>query len=282
MSILFRRLAAVVITSIGLFIGLASPAWAQAPSFTLTNLVVTCVQFENPDPILVLGINYSMTVNYQAGGNAFIWYGDELINLGASATSPTAVTGTGSLDIFTGIGFGPATYPYDFIITIRMYSEDTNFDNLLEPVGTILDEKVLSGECVSPGETSLGGANSSAFFNPQDGRIHPDAAAPFAAYCTEWGLHVYGVNADGQGWLAFTVDTETMNAETPAQNTVIAEAENIRLYQLTSGDFQINAGPDAEGKVYVLAWNGCPVEYSSAGTLDPFSGETIPIDARKY
>jgi hypothetical protein len=34
----------------------------------------------------------------------------------------------------------------------------------------------------------------------------------------------------------------------------------ISLYKLTSGEYQVNVGPDSEGKVFVLNFTGCPAE----------------------
>lgn len=32
------------------------------------------------------------------------------------------------------------------------------------------------------------------------------------------------------------------------------------MYKLTSGEYQVNAGPDKENKVYVVIMKGCPAE----------------------
>lgn len=46
----------------------------------------------------------------------------------------------------------------------------------------------------------------------------------------------------------------------PETNLLLAVSRNrlINLYKLSSGEYQINVGPDAEGKVYVTRFRGCP------------------------
>ena len=48
--------------------------------------------------------------------------------------------------------------------------------------------------------------------------------------------------------------------EFPEQNTLIRERGVIALYKLSSGEYQVNVGPDAEKKVYVINFTGCPAE----------------------
>lgn len=63
-----------------------------------------------------------------------------------------------------------------------------------------------------------------------------------------------------QGRFAFRVTAAEL-AKLPAsveENTLIKQRFGIAMYQLTSGEFQVNAGPNAEGKVYVIKFRGCP------------------------
>lgn len=60
----------------------------------------------------------------------------------------------------------------------------------------------------------------------------------------------------------FTVDT-------PRQNTVMAELGPTMLIALSSGEFQINIGPDAEGKVYEVILDELP---GPAKALRSFGG----------
>jgi hypothetical protein len=61
------------------------------------------------------------------------------------------------------------------------------------------------------------------------------------------------------GFVAIHLSSEQMSnlPLNPAQNTEIAASPNgrIRFYVLTTGEFQVNSGPDAEGKVRVVVFN---------------------------
>lgn len=43
-----------------------------------------------------------------------------------------------------------------------------------------------------------------------------------------------------------------------ASNQLIRQNQGIALYRLSSGELQVNAGPDAQGKIYTLRFDGCP------------------------
>ncbi len=265
----------------------ASLAGAANNPIEVIDTQITCVDWSpyiEGSEVPSLGLDGTFTLAYNVPDASTInveqnWYDHNNQWIGGVTFWPEAVQGSGQIQLEAyGGGPVPLQFPFSVAFRIDLYTLYDDGDYALHTIQ-------FTATCLGYGSAQItfsGNNEADPFFNPNDGRIHADAAAPFAVYCIEPGLQVYGVNDDGQGWLAFTVDSEAMNADAPDENTVIAEAGNIRLYQLTSGDFQINAGPDAEGKVYVLTWNGCPVEYSSAGTLDPFSGETVPMDTRQY
>jgi hypothetical protein len=48
--------------------------------------------------------------------------------------------------------------------------------------------------------------------------------------------------------------------EFPEENILVDEYYEIAFYKLTTGEYQVNSGPDAEGKVFVLNFTGCPAE----------------------
>jgi hypothetical protein len=101
---------------------------------------------------------------------------------------------------------------------------------------------------------------------PSDGRLNAyDAASSAVIYCIDNDIQVYGVAKDSKGFLSFVVtqdEIETLGV--PTENTLIRSGRSgydplIRLYRLSSGEFQINA-PDLSGeadKEYTFIWNGC-------------------------
>jgi hypothetical protein len=74
-------------------------------------------------------------------------------------------------------------------------------------------------------------------------------------------LHVYGVDANSQGEFLFAITQANLSPyqeNPPVENTEIKVAGSTSLYMLTTGEFQLNIGPDAEGKVIVLIFDALP------------------------
>ena len=67
---------------------------------------------------------------------------------------------------------------------------------------------------------------------------------------------------EGQGKQALTLTAEDIadlpDAEDIDKYMLVDDAYNgyISLYKLQSGEYQLNVGPDAEGKVHVIDWIG--------------------------
>lgn len=75
-------------------------------------------------------------------------------------------------------------------------------------------------------------------------------------------IEIAKVGALGYEELAIWMTSQELAAlpEFPEQNMLVDQYYEIALYKLTTGEFQINYGPDAEGKVYVLNFTGCPAQ----------------------
>jgi hypothetical protein len=78
---------------------------------------------------------------------------------------------------------------------------------------------------------------------------------------------LFGVGLDGAtGFAVVTLPAEELAAlpETPEENTLIATGTEttywgeVNVYQLTTGELQVNVGPDAEGKVRVTIYDAIP------------------------
>lgn len=65
---------------------------------------------------------------------------------------------------------------------------------------------------------------------------------------------------DGRPTLAIRVTARQLAKlpENPEENLLVDQYYEIALYKLTTGEFQVNVGPDAEYKVKVLRFTGCP------------------------
>lgn len=92
-----------------------------------------------------------------------------------------------------------------------------------------------------------------------DGRI-ATLGMNAVVYIEDQRLMVYGIDANGRGFPAVTVTAEDLAPypAKPAENTLILSTEDgrIAVYRLTTGELQVNVGPDAEGKVQVATFSG--------------------------
>ena len=206
-----------------------------------------------------------MTTNYTANGHRVI---DEYMVVGSGGGRTDAFhhieTGTSSLSSSGGLyNSAVAGLPYTVDVVMELYaatSVDYDTDHFVIN-GPLVARSTASAVCTQEGptEVTISGVDSDHPLPLHDGRINPDPAAPVAVYCHDYGIDVYRINSDSTGSLVFTATNEEIDAvgASPVENTLIDAYDNIRLYRLTTGEFQVNAGPDAEGKEYVLIWDDC-------------------------
>jgi hypothetical protein len=199
------------------------------------------------------------------------------------------------------IDYSPG-YSYDGPYLLRAYrtSDNQPISDAVEVVGDVpgsvtLDfyeeqEEGTSIYLVSQGQTdsesytdydvdcSKNGTRATTWFEPGDDRINRQAYAYASVYCQDaeqrvaiYGIHSAGVGDpgrnDGSGFPAIFVPYAELPPVPTDGNVLIAEYANIAFYRLTTGEYQINAGPDFEGKEYVLVWDGCPSSYIQAYIL---------------
>ena len=117
-----------------------------------------------------------------------------------------------------------------------------------------------------------------------DGRLSYTLCQPLAVYPVVSddgiGLTIYLVSRGSDiGQFMLYIPAETFNElpDTLAENCTIASSEDGRVvvYLLTSGQIQINVGPDEEGKVFAYIFNDLQ---SAPVSIDSYiSGETPEI-----
>ncbi len=152
-------------------------------------------------------------------------------------------------------GYPDSYYQYAFEHGRLMGYDDLNLNNTL---GTSYPDCVTGfpdfGNPETPGESPI-----------HDDRINKDPGAIVAIYAPEAdGIKVYGIHPDSQGTLTLYVTQETLDAlpEKPDTNIEVATSTDgiATLYKLTTGEYQLNAGPDGEGKVFVYIFTLEPPE----------------------
>ena len=96
---------------------------------------------------------------------------------------------------------------------------------------------------------------------PGDGRLGA-LGTNGAVYTDEDGIGVYGVDENGDGFEALFISAAELAAlpDMPAENLLLAgDADGpFAIFKLTTGEYQVNIGPDAEGKVQVVIFDGIP------------------------
>lgn len=137
-----------------------------------------------------------------------------------------------------------------------------------ETAEPFVDEAAACNPCDCPEDLRLN-CHGPQFFAVYARPRAEDFINPSAYVCE---INVYRLREDGTGQFAFTIDRETIDeleANPPEENTLIRSRFDVYFYQLTSGEFQVNAGPDPEGKVYTLIFEGCPAYNIREQAIDP-------------
>lgn len=121
---------------------------------------------------------------------------------------------------------------------------------------------------------------------PHDARINCQGVQFYAVYTRDTdgdkvcNIDVYRLNEGTEtGLFAFSVNANQLASlpEQVAQNTLIAHAYDIALFKLTTGELQVSAGPDPEGKVYTVVFQGCPAEGVRENSF--IGGPPVLVDA---
>jgi hypothetical protein len=277
-----QRLSSFVLLLVFLFLLHSIPLQAASDSIQMTSASVICgSQYGN------LGATYSLTATYTADGHRIIDefmiiadYGGRIDQYHHIDAGSATLSGGGGMygGSWNGATYGPPAYPYTVELVLELYAATTidyvNGSNVINgpmvarsaasavctqegPAQVIITEGTSSGPGSDPDSDPDSGPGQP--FDPADGRINPDPAAPVAIYCYEYGIDIYRINVDSAGLLIIAATNAEIDAvgETPVVNTVIEGYDNVRLYRLATGQFQVNAGPDAEGKEYVFIWDEC-------------------------
>jgi hypothetical protein len=110
------------------------------------------------------------------------------------------------------------------------------------------------------------------FCKVEDGRLDSGCGSTFVATFTEQrddgcNISIYSPYGRADGATVLLVDAnaaEIAAAQAQYGNAVIDSVDVVNLGRVAiywlpdTGEFQVNAGPNAEGKVYVLNFTGCP------------------------
>lgn len=224
------------------------------------------------DTINGLTMSYPITSDpAYIGISGFIFQAGDTVTVDLTVTGGTPVSGSFQIMVFPpGVVAGPTPMPGSLSYTMpatRLYGDvavyiipdpsGLSFDftftctpSTLSPIS--LGEELATGISPPPG-INTGGASA---------LIVPITATGEEAHGDYVGLSFWGINEQGDGYFAFYVSKEMLDAlpENPEVNLEIARTDNgqIVFYKLTTGEYQVNIGPDSEGKVQVVIFDGIP------------------------
>ncbi|MBZ0319263.1 MAG: hypothetical protein K8L91_22805 [Anaerolineae bacterium] len=96
----------------------------------------------------------------------------------------------------------------------------------------------------------------------------PDAHQKGNLYIDIWQLDGHNV-----GYPALYISSDELLAlpDFPRENTLIVRDGFIRVYKLTTGEYQVNIGPLPDGKVHVIIFDGIPPTHTYGYTWSPTS-----------
>ncbi len=185
-----------------------------------------------------------------------------------------------SVDVFKDLGSPPSNPAVDFTplfmtgITQRpvratLYDTDGPGGAILGTLDVVgADPGGATPLCAGlPGGGGGGGSGNSAAESGvlvcNDDRVNCEPQATAILYCRSNGVHVYGVDRDSQGTLAFVAAFAVIDAlGVPPANTLLASGSGpagpVALYRLSSGEFQLVSADFEPGKTYNFIWEGCP------------------------
>ncbi len=170
---------------------------------------------------------------------------------------------------YDGLVFAPTSRPWTASVEDVVYSG--NVINSYIPMGTLtFDPADFSPSCASlPFITSATSDALNSGINDLDVQIFngtDDNGNPT--------LQIYALNDEGDGTLALEITQDIIAPyidNPPSENTTLMTSENgkVTLYILDTGELQINSGPDSEGKIHVLIFDGIPPTNIYGYTIDP-------------
>jgi len=206
-----------------------------------------------PDGVLV-GVGRSIATTHET---VWIVQGNGATPVGSNVTAYTRVSLTYHDEAISAGGdtfnyYGIAFIPYSTTIntsldTMQMYASHS-------PIAGFVNAKTYDPNCT---------ASENKPFDPGDNRVNREPWQSAAIYCRGGEVEVYGINGEGVGFQSLYATAEEIAAVgVPDVNTLIktgasAYGPPIRLYRLTTGEFQINAPglPPEISKEYVHIWN---------------------------
>jgi hypothetical protein len=180
--------------------------------------------------------------------------------------------GTGQVNVTTSIWDDTGAWSHTVTITNMTTGVSVTTHTASHSSGTLFTEAVGGNLGVMAGGTTLSVTSQTSSLalavaprsvtvtgRCDDGRINLQPWSAATIYCSaENGITIWQLKngKSGQVLNATAAELAALPAK-PASNTLIKQVGDIALYKLTTGEYQLNVGPDFEGKTQVFIWRGC-------------------------
>jgi hypothetical protein len=245
-------------------------------SFLLLALIATLVACNPPSNVqLSSQCSNSLTLTYTATNDGNLDdYAALVYRMVGTQPDPSHDIPVGGAGVpIPGTPFSSVMMPstpneQTYTITIPIMGPNYEFQNDPWPTGTKFYAMIFYGG-VAPNilylTTPTITCSAGSAWNPDDTRINRDPGALAVIYPHIFadghlGLHIYRVDPQTSGGTLALVVTPDMLAafpDFPTEYTIIARSEDgtIELTKLPTGQYQVNAGPDPEGKIHVVVFD---------------------------
>jgi len=225
----------------------------ELPFVIYASSEITWTTFDDDDDLPPFGDGITITL-YDISGRVLQYHGRPWRE---DISDPTFEQGGGTAISDLVFRYSFSTMPYTPVRPWQMIAHDDYGQG--EELGSLIFDPADYGACenlpyigiqtgIDSDPIADTSAQNTAIYNSQDDDGNPS-------------LDVYGIDDEGEGYYAFTIteaDLAPFADNPPEENTEIMTVGNVALYVLTTGEYQLNIGPDEEGKVRVVIFNGLP------------------------
>lgn len=236
-------------------------------------------------PALAATVVYTGTLNFYTNpyDDYAVW-----ITAGTAVSATMDCDASGDLDPFLMV-YGPdgsfVTYndnglsslcDWDLASTLAFVAPTTGFYTFRATTWDYADYGKDDGYGTGGYTLTINGVSDAPNYVRPDDRVNTDPAPPVVIYCREYGIDIYARDASDTyvfALRALAADYEALG--TPATNTLLASSPdgNVRLFLLSTGEFQVNATYGNEE--YVAIWAGCPAAGLDISVYDRTTGELL-------
>ncbi|MBI5928956.1 MAG: hypothetical protein HY862_06590 [Chloroflexi bacterium] len=239
---------------------------------TMGNPIPSIIFWRNHEVYAEQGAVLTLTLNAQGSCQCRIGGGNLLVN--HSLLGPFSLV---SVPTISAVNFA-SDFVFTYLVTETGYLGLTvelyaGYGGPASPTETITMNYRLTISGVNTPSNTLEVAENLAGLQ----RVSTDTALPVVIYvpisdAADLFIDIWRLDENNLGYEVLTIPADELLAlpDFPAENLLIASTadEFIRVYKLTTGEFQVNVGPLVDGKIHVLIFDGIPSTHTYGYTWE--------------